>query len=166
MLHCIKNLIIYVCGAVETKGANMIATHKEVQFVTLKGEQIPLTLNELTHRSSGIMEGWRIHRREVITAAAIMHGDKYVGWSACIKEEDDIYSVCTFIAQDYRQKGLGQMALIRLLVLIKEESPSAFIKCGYSRYEQFDLTYERTILAFGLRKAGIFTRNELIKQAA
>ena len=165
ILQCVDTVIVYVCGAVEAKGVEM-NTYKEVQFVTLRGQEITDDFVMLTNGGSGTMMFWMSNRREAMLASAIMHGGKFIGWSACLKEEDGIYSIGTYIAEEYRKQGLGQMALIRLLMLVKQESPSAYVKAGFSRYEQFDVTYERTIIACGLRWAKFFTSNESLKQAA
>lgn len=139
----------------------------KLEYVHLKSQEITDEFYQLTNGiGGGLMAVWLRDERADMQAIAIKHDSQFIGWAACVKEEQGFYSLGVFIAPVHREQGLGKLVLTLLLEFIRAEDAQAWCKSGCSLFNQFNGTYERLIAECGLKHAHIFQSNEFIKQAA
>lgn len=139
----------------------------QIEYVQLKGEQITDEFYQLTNGiGGGLMSVWMRDNRADMGAVAVQYKGQFIGWAAYLKEEECFYSLGTFIAQEYRECGLGRMVLTLLVEVIRAENTLAWCKSGCSLFHAFNDTYKRIVTDGGLRHAHIFDSNEQIKVAA
>jgi Acetyltransferase (GNAT) domain len=138
----------------------------QVEYVHLKGLEIPDELAQLTAGAGGLMMYWMHDDRKNMVAIAIKHQGQFIGWSAFLREEEEgIYSLGTFIASEYRGLGFAKMAVTLLVECIQSENTLAYCKFGGSLFAEFDVTYSRIVRSAGLKTANIFEHNSRIKAA-
>lgn len=130
----------------------------EIEFVEMRGLDIPDSMTELTNGSMGLMMYWLERQRNLMGCVVLKHNGKAVAWCAHVMRGNEHYSLGTYVASEYRTRGIGKELVSRALDMIARISPGGTVRCGGALHAEFESTYARLIESKGLQRMSIFDK--------